>query len=429
MNVLVVTDVLWRDDNGVGNSYSNIFRDIKDINVANICCQSGQSKNNISRACFQISESSLIKNLKNKNIPSGVVEDVNAPIINAPTKAGFFSKIKRFRLQIFFWLRNLIWKLGRWKSEGLKKFIDDFKPDVIFAQLQDKIYLNNLIRFIKDYTGKPLFVYAWDDVYSLKQFSLSPLFWIDRLFQRRSIRKLTKKCDILYTICDEQRIEYEKKLKVKTKLLYKGYDFIKTDFISNLKEKEYPIKILYTGNLYSGRYKTIKKFCADLKEINKEKTLALLDVYSATPLSKKQIKKINIENVSTFGGRVSEEQVKEYQKQSDVLLHVEPFTLKGSLLCRLSFSTKLVDYFYNGKCVFAVGHKRCSSMKYLKRNDAGIVVEKKKDVKNKLLKLLRDLENVKIYQEKSWKCGEKNHQIKAIQSMLIENFNKSIKKD
>ena len=27
MNVLVITDALWRDDNGVGNSYSNIFND------------------------------------------------------------------------------------------------------------------------------------------------------------------------------------------------------------------------------------------------------------------------------------------------------------------------------------------------------------------------------------------------------------------
>ncbi len=422
MNILVVTDVLWREDNGVGNSYSNIFRDIEGVNVANICCQSGKSKNSISKACFQISESTLIANIKNKSIPSGREEDFDAKETELVKGKRSFGKIKKLRLQIFFWLRNLIWKLGKWKSPELNAFIDDFKPDVIFAQVQDKIYLNNLIRYVQKYTNKPLFLYAWDDVYSLKQFSLSPLFWIDRLFQRASIRKLVKQCKILYTISNEQKIEYAKKLKVKTELLYKGYNFLEEDLKCD-KQNNFPIEILYTGNLYSGRYRTIKKFCSKLKEINDKKMLAKLSVYSATPLSKNQIKKINLGETSKFYGKISEEEVKKLQTEADVLLHIEPFSLKGSLLCRLSFSTKLVDYFYNAKCIFAVGHKRCSSMKYLKRNDAGVVVEKRSKIKEELAKLLSDYNRVQTYEEKAWNCGEKNHQIKEIQKMLIENFN------
>lgn len=424
MNVLVITDVLWREDNGVGNSYSNLFRNMNDVKFANICCQQGHSDNSISTACFQISEGSLLRNLKNKNLPSGIVEEKSEEKEQLPVK-GFAKFLRRSRLQIFFWIRNFIWKIGRWKSAELKKFIDDFKPDVIFAQLQDKIYLNNLIRFIKDYTGKPLFLYAWDDVYSLKQFSYSPLFYVDRLFQRRSIRKLVKKCNLLYTISELQREEYAKSLKVKTELLYKGYDFENASPIVDRVVSD-PIKILYAGNLYSGRYKTIKKISKIIGDFNRGDVKCELSIYSASPLSNKQIDKINKNKGCRFYGKVSEKRVVELQKESDVVLHVEPFTLKGSLLCRLSFSTKLVDYFYNSKCIFAVGHKRCSSMQYLAKNDCAEVHTNLKHVNEFLQKICDEKSIVSEYGEKAFETGKKNHKIQQIQDKLIKNFTESL---
>lgn len=426
MNVLILTDVLWRVDNGVGNSYSNLFKDMDGVKIANICCGEGVSDNEESTSCLQISEGMLLRNLKNKSAPTFKIETkaINVDKTQKPEK-GLLKFIKRSRFQIFFWIRNLIWKLGRWKSEGLKKFIDDFKPDVIFAQLQDKIYLNNLIRFVKDYTGKPLFLYAWDDVYSLKQFSFSPLFYIDRFFQRRSIRKLVKKCDLLYTISQEQKEEYAKSLKVKTELLFKGYDF------ENAVKKEErdivePIKMLYAGNLYSGRYKTIKRLCKILDRINLDGVRYQLSVYSATPLSNGQIKKINNKKGCSFLGRVTESKVGELIKDSDIVLHVEPFTLKGSLLCRLSFSTKLVDYFYNSKCIFAVGHKRCSSIKYLSKNDCAIVHTNYDNIEKSLREILDNKEIINNYEKSAFIVGEKNHQIKEIQTKIKDNFKKSV---
>lgn len=420
MKILVVTDVLWRDDNGVGNSYSNIFNEFPEAIVANVCCQQGVSKNGISQRCFQISESSLLRNLKNKSVPTGCVEEP-ATESKPENPKGLFALVKKSRLQIFFWLRNFIWKIGKWKSKELREFIDEFEPDLIFAQLQDKVYLNNLVGYIKKHTQKPLYLYAWDDVYSLKQFSLSPLFWIDRFMQRRSIKKIVKQCEILYTISQEQQLEYAKSLKARTKLLYKGYNFDKAEFPTETKSDE-PLKILYTGNLYSGRYKTLQRVCTALNEINGKGKKAELAIYSATNLSDKQVKKLNFEGSSHFFGKISEAEVQVLQKDADILLHIEPFSLKGSLLCRLSFSTKLVDYFYNKKCIFAVGHKRCSSMKYLQRFDAAIVAEEKGQIQEKLEALLHAQEMKDVYAKKAWECGQKNHQIADIQNELFKDF-------
>ncbi len=420
MKVLVVTNVLWRNDNGVGNSYSNIFADMDGVEFANICCQEGKSQNSVSVKCFQISESSLVANLINKTVPSGHIEnsdDQNKDAVQQGSR--IFNIIKRSRLQIFFWLRNLIWKMGRWESKELKSFIDDFNPDLIFAQVQDCMYLNDLIVYIQEYTKKPLLLYAWDDVYSLKQFSLSPLFWIDRFCQRKSLRKLMKHSELLYTISKEQTEEYKKLLKKDTRILYKGYSFDEKPIVSEVNA---PIRMLYTGNIYSGRYKTLKELCRELSVINKDNIKVQLDIYSGTPLSEKEKSALNMENTSKFLGSISEREVQEKQKEADILLHIEPFSLKGKLICRLSFSTKLVDYFYNGKCVFAVGDKVCSSMKYLKRYDAAIVSESIDEMKENIKRIAYNKELIKTYAEKAWECGSKNHKISEIQQKLYDDM-------
>ncbi len=420
MKILVVTNVLWRNDNGVGNSYSNIFAGMDNIEIANVCCQEGDSQNAVSKKCFQISESSLIANLRNKTVPSGRTErEISADNIVGVQENRLFTIIKRSRLQVFFWIRNLIWKVGKWKSSELNEFIDEFCPDLIFAQVQDCMYLNDLIVYIQEYTKKPLILYAWDDVYSMKQFSLSPLFWIDRVMQRKSLRRLTAHSKFLYTISKEQREEYARLLKKNTDILYKGYDFCDKP---QVKELSTPIRMLYTGNLYSGRCKTLEKLCGELSEINKSGVKIQLDIYSGTPLSKKQKKAINIEGTSRFLGGIPEREVQEKQKEADILLHIEPFSMKGKLLCRLSFSTKLVDYFHNHKCIFAVGDKICSSMKYLKRYDAAIVSESITEMRENIKRIVENEEIICEYADKAWECGSKNHRISEIQKRIYNDM-------
>ncbi len=423
MNILVITDVLWRNDNGVGNSYSNIFEGMPNVKIANICTQAGVSENGVSTACFQISEGMLIRNLKDKTFPTGTVEVKSDTEAVASGDDGITKLIKRLRFRVFFCARELVWKVGRWNSPELRQFIDDFKPDLIFAQVQDKMYQNRIVKFVQQYSKKPLMIYVWDDVYSMKQFSLSPLYWMDRLMQRHSIRRLATKSSKIYAISKEQVEEYAKLLKKPTGLLYKGRDFtVEPDG----KEVNKPIEILYTGNLYSGRYKTIAKFCEYLKDINRDGQKAVLKIYSASPLSDKEIQAINIDGTSCFMGKTSEAEVQKLQGDADILLHIEPFTLKGSFLCRLSFSTKLVDYFNKKKCIFAVGHSRCSSMKYLKRNDSAVVCESYDEMGKKLRELLESPELIKSYAKKAWDCGAKNHRIENIQSGLIKDFEEAI---
>ena len=52
------------------------------------------------------------------------------------------------------------------------------------------------------------------------------------------------------------------------------------------------------------------------------------------------------------------------------MLFAEAVDGEAAKISRLSFSTKLTDYFASGKCIFAVGNEDTAPMEYLKNEDA-----------------------------------------------------------
>ena len=77
MKILVLSSTPWSKDNSFGNSYSNIFEGMGDLEVANISCRPGMPTSYLVTKYFQLTEKSLIKNLKNKNFPAGVEIDIS----------------------------------------------------------------------------------------------------------------------------------------------------------------------------------------------------------------------------------------------------------------------------------------------------------------------------------------------------------------
>ena len=75
MRILVVSNAPLRKDNGLGNSLINIFGGIYNIEIASVYCRYGKTDTELVKKSFQITEKSLIKNLKNKKTPSGKEEE------------------------------------------------------------------------------------------------------------------------------------------------------------------------------------------------------------------------------------------------------------------------------------------------------------------------------------------------------------------
>ncbi|MGE6416067.1 hypothetical protein ACQKDD_18045 [Planococcus kocurii] len=419
--VMIVSEASWSNTNNIGNTYSNIFGDWPKEKISMIYTRGDLPRNNVCENYFQISESRLIKNIFNKNILTGmkVSNENNKSKIgiceneNSNNGESFYSFFRKYRWNIFLNARNLLWKITNWKTKELDNFIDNFDPDVIFLLASPETYINTLQSYVINKTQKNSAIYFVDDIYSLKQFSVSPFYWINKFFGRKNINKTVKKCELVYTIVPKQKKEYDSSLKINSRVLNKGIKF-KPIILLEEKENE-PYKLVFTGNIYSGRWKVLVEIGKVLDKLNKP---CVLKIYTQNLLDSKMKKAFSsIKSIELMGG-IPAEKVEFAQLEADILIHVESFNLKEKFLTRLSFSTKLVDYFERGRCIFAVGWKNAASIEYLKENNAAVIVDNLKDLETNLRELLESPEEISKFSIRARELGEKNHRIDSTRKLL-----------
>lgn len=429
IKILLVTSMPWREDNNIGNSYSNIFGDLDNVEFAHIYCRSGEPQNKIVKKYFQITEQALIKNLINSKNVTGKKVFIDENSYDKKEKnSSVYNKMRILRWEVFFLARDILWGIGRWKTKELDEFVEEFNPDIIFGTLTYMPNINKLMVYLSDKLQKPMIVYSWDDVYSLNQFSLSPIFWLRKFIQRKFIRRCVAKCEFLFTITKQMQKEYSSYFNKECKMLYKGYDFKSQPIMDNVVND--PIKFVFMGNVGAGRWQTLSRLAIAIEKINtlSGKKLGVLDIYTLSPVSQKMKEKLSIEGVSVLKDTVDSSKVMDVQKDADLLVHVEPTSRSERLFYRLSFSTKIVDYLYNSRCIFAVGGNT-ATMEYLKENDAGIVVNDMSDLEKNLKEIMTNPDLIVKYNKKAWDCGVRNHQRGDIKSMLMKNFTTTIEKN
>lgn len=426
MKILIVSNTPWDDNNSFGNSFSNIFGNNSNYEIANIYCQPGYPNTKVCNKFFQITEKGIINTILRRQINSGQEINSNGYIENnivtlSENDQKFLNKLKIFRWQLFFWIRDIIWSTGVWKSKSLDSFILDFQPDIVFLPIYYSSYLNQIGLYAKEISGVKMVGYISDDCYTLKQFSLSPLFWIDRLIKRLYIKKAIDKCQILYTITELQKEEYNEIFGNKCKVLFKGGDFKDSRDEYNLNKDQ--ITFVYSGNLGSGRWKTLSLIAKAIEKLNNEKKYSKcqLHIYSNTPLSKKAKESLQINGVSILKDSVPYNKIKKIQRDADVLIHVESFELSERYSARLSFSTKIVDYLEAGRCILAVGWHNTGGINYLMQNDAAIIVVDRLKIYSSIKELLSSNKIVE-YSKKSYECGKNNHQIEKIRAKLYKDL-------
>ena len=248
--------------------------------------------------------------------------------------------------------------------------------------------------------------YISDDCYTLRQFHWSPLYWIDRLWKRKKVKATIDQCELLYVISQIQKEEYEKLFTPPCKILTKSADFRADAPCWPAPEGE--VRLLYAGNLGAGRWKSLALIAKAVARLCEEGYRITLDTYSATPQTRAMERALQT-NGCTLHGAVPFAQVQELQRQADVVIHVEGLSLKSRLAVHQSFSTKLVDYFALGKCIFAA-----------------VVAETADKVYEKLKQLLDHPQLLREYGQKAYLCGRRHHDKTAMQTMLMEDLKRIV---
>lgn len=324
-----------------------------------------------------------------------------------------------------FWARAIIWKAGHWCSPEFIEFVDSFKPDLLFIPIYYSHYIHDINEFILKRFNIPAIGYVSDDVYTMRQFSLSPLYWIDRIILRKKMRKVFSFCKKIYVISPVQKKEYTEIFGDKFEILTKCSDF------DDSKRPEFKtpgdtLKMIYAGNVSSGRYKILAELAKAVKTLNADGKKFTLDIYTPTPLSEIQKSKLNIDGCSALHPPVSYSEIRSLQAQADILVHAEAFDIKEKLAAHQSFSTKIVDYLATNRCILAIGDKSCASIDYFIQNSCGAVALSKNEISEQLEKLYKDKSLLKDYADKAWESGKKNHQRSKMQKALYEEIKKTV---
>lgn len=416
--VLVTTVNAWSSKSG-SDTMSSLMQNYGANYVAGLYIRADLSDSTSAGKYFHIYEGRVLRSILNHKIQTGeyfspyaICIDNTSKEVNEEKKR-YKLKNKNFR-EIFVLIRELVWILGKWKSKELNSFLDDFKPEVLICPIEGYIHFNRINEYIINKCHPKVIGYLWDDNFTYKQ-NPNLLHQFHRFWLRKSVRRLIKKCDTVFAISSKMKEEADAEFNVNCQLLTKPI-YNKMPFVEYTPAT--PIHILYTGKLIIGRDLTIVKVVEAIKNINKEKTKIILDIYSDTILSPSMLAKINVEGCCVLHEPVSKSEVIELQTHADVLLFVESLSDK-ILTARLSFSTKLTDYFSAGKCIWGIGNEDLGPISYLQQEDAGLVSTDEKSIYDALNKIMTP-NIIMTYARKAYECGQRNHNAEIILNKLYD---------
>lgn len=412
--VLVCTINSWNSKIG-DNTFQLLLEQIPADNLASVFIREDTPDSPACNNYFRISEGRVIKSILNRRTVTGEKVTTNE---NDSTNAKeqqiklYQTKNRNYYLKLF--LREIVWKFGKWKTKELDDFIAEFSPDVIVYEMSRYIHLNNIVKYILKRSGAKGIGCFWDDTFTYKQEKLLG-FKMLRYFQRKNLKKLASATTSFFAITEKTKCEADEFFGINCTVLTKPV------LRNNDEFKEYEpntvIKLLYTGNLGIGRFETIKLIGDALNEINQKNTKIEIDVYSATFLSEEKLKSLG--KYVHFLGTIPQTQIPEIQSKADVLVFAESIDGANDKIARLSFSTKLTDYFSAGKCILAIGNSDTAPMEYLKENEAALTASSYEEIIAALKFMVANKQTLLEYAKKSFDLGRKNHNKEDIQQKMM----------
>lgn len=406
----------WNEKIG-SNTWKELLSFLDDSKIGCITFRTGSPEKKFSENYLIYDESKILRSVFNRRIipcfsyidnsndSSRVSGDSAKKIYKNKTRFVFIKRI----------LREIVWKLSKWKNKTLDDFILGFNPTHIVYFMDGYIHANRVCRYAKRITGAKTIGYFVDDTFSFKQ-RKNPLFFVHRFFQRRSIRKLVKRTDIYWSINSKMQDEVKKTFKVDSAIVTKPLREV--DYNCNEHSSKFPLKILYAGNLGIGRADSLKMFINSLEEVNKQSIYFKVDVFSDY-----QPDKTFDKTFVSFHQPISQENIFKKYEDADILLFLESIRHSSANIARLSFSTKITDYLSYSKPIIAIGSLNCFPVSYLVENNAALFGKNKKEITDVLMRIISDPQILQKYLQNAHNLGIKNHSRESISKIVRSFFN------
>lgn len=410
----------FNTDTGGGITLSNLFSGW-DRNKLAVACSGYLLQDNIdTRICntyYQLGEKEhkwiFPFNTFKRKYPSGLVTFDEKPIQNLT------RPVSKLRVKL---ITNLFYPfleyLGLFHaasthqlSKEFCKWLDEFSPDVIYAQTSDRGSIAFCIA-VQAYLKKNMVFHMMDDwptIISNK--GLFKQFWkrqIDREF-----RALLERCTVLLSISDYMAEEY---LQRYGKAFVTFHNPIDADFWKQHQRGDYALNknptLLYAGRIGLGIQASLKTIAESIQAINEELQLSIKFVLQTA----------EVPDWAAAYSCVQHRKFVPYQElpkvfsEADLLILPYDFSTVATQFIKYSMPTKASEYMISGTPIILFAPRDTATVKYAENYGwAAVVTENNvEDLSNTIKQLIFDEAARKNLAQNAQKIAETRHEMKRV---------------
>lgn len=422
--VLVVDVNAWREDSG-SNTLRDIFRCWDPDRLALVYTSSQLPSTDVCKHFFQISESQVLRSVCHPSMRVGgeVENSLANDSEDAKSERERYTQAHKNHSKWMRLAREVVWKLGHWKTKTLKEFVNGFAPDVIFVPIFQYAYMGRIEKYIIKLTGKPTVCYLADDNYSYDSCQ-DAIDYIHRFWARKYVGSLARNSNQMFVIVEKEKEDTDRRFGTDSVILTKSIDFTGKEYKHVTPGN--PLKFVYTGSMAMGRDKSLEHVADAINRVNVDGNKAELYIFSQTIPDDQIMARIN-SGANHYCGSVPHQEIQGIVQEADVVVFAESLEGREANIAKLSFSTKITDYISNGKCVLAIGKDYIAPIDYFQRYDAALIAHSKEDIYNQIKRIVEKPELIDEYGEKAFNCAVANHEKGMMTQRFISTMIKATK--
>ncbi len=412
--ILIISHNPINQFDNMGKTIGNIFIKFKPNELCQLYFKDQDIYSKNCEEFFCIDDISMCKSIINRRYKTGR-EMKNERVVNQMNhiQTNIFE-YGRKRNGLIYLLRDFLWKIGKWKTNELKSWIEEKNITSIFLVAGDYIFpLNIALKISKKY-NIPLFVYFVDEFYRKEIGKQTLLAKLHKLLYRKKFKQIINYSTKYFCISEAMKDFYSTQFEKEGEILMNTTDIINNGCVR--EEKHEKLIISYIGNLGYDRWKNIIDFANTICEQGLTDKVDF-NIYTGEK-NEKVLEHLKATKGLNFIGKIGSEKVKEVIHNSDILLHVENFNKLNMDKIKYSISTKIPDSLASGKLLMLYGPSVVESINYVMRNNAGIVVNNKTEIGEVLNKVLKNEINIDDILKNAQKLVEKNHRNSSIYDKL-----------
>ena len=424
MRILVISRNAWDNTNSIGNTLSNFFTGIKDVEFGSVYFRSSAPNNEMCQMYYRATETEILKKwfspakIGTKLSYNCVKKGEHTTNTAERKERALVRLIQSHNLKFAYKLSDYLWYSEKWINKNLESFVAEFSPDLIvtFVKSAPQYYLT--VKYLRERFNVPLFTWIADDEYT-------------GLAKKGATREIENLKYILaessvVTGCSQEICDYYNSVfGCNATPLYKSCDFT-TPVKQTVND---PVTIVYAGNLLYGRMDIIGRVADAVEKVSAIGVNVVFEIYSNTELTESEVQKYIGEKKSTqYMGKRDYAFIKKRLASADVVLHVESFEAEQVLKTKYSFSTKIIDYLQSGSVLMAVGPNDIASMQYIAGIPGACVVNDIKNIDNALKEILTDATDLSKRALQTRSFAEEYHDSNIASMNLTKTFNEISKR-